>query len=83
MVQSQFNARFMCRRRVYKYYFMKDGLNIGLMKGVGQKLVGKHDFRNYCKVDVTQTVDFVREIYEVDIEECQVYNHNELGDDRM
>lgn len=51
-VDGEFDARFSCRTRVYKYYFPASNLDIDLMHETAQKLVGEKDFRNFCKVDV-------------------------------
>lgn len=62
-VDVQFDARFSALCRTYKYYFLRDGMDIEKMNAAAQKLVGEHDFRNFCKVDVGGNVrHFVRRI---------------------
>ncbi|XP_076307098.1 tRNA pseudouridine(38/39) synthase isoform X2 [Tachypleus tridentatus] len=51
-VVNSFSARFDCLKRTYKYFFPKGDLNIEKMEEAAQYLVGEHDFRNLCKMDV-------------------------------
>jgi tRNA U38,U39,U40 pseudouridine synthase TruA len=37
---------------------MKGGMNVDIMKEAAQKYVGEHDFRNFCKLNITDTVSF-------------------------
>nr|XP_006823806.1 PREDICTED: tRNA pseudouridine(38/39) synthase-like [Saccoglossus kowalevskii] len=67
-VDPDFDARFSARSRTYKYFFPKGDLNIELMQIAAQKLVGEHDYRNFCKMDVANgVVNFVRKILRIDI----------------
>lgn len=50
-VEPTFSARFNCRGRHYKYFFVSRGLNIEAMREGARRLVGEHDWRNLCKVD--------------------------------
>ncbi|CAH1225077.1 PUS3 [Branchiostoma lanceolatum] len=62
-VDPDFSARFSCLQRTYKYFFPKGNLDIQRMHLAGQKLVGEHDFRNFCKMDVANgVVTFIRRI---------------------
>lgn len=54
-VPEEFDARFSCRWREYKYFFFKKDLDIKKMERAAQKLMGLHDFRNFCKKDRKQT----------------------------
>ena len=45
--------RYHCKARVYKYYFAENNMNIELMKDGCKNYIGKHDFRNFCKVVLT------------------------------
>jgi hypothetical protein len=38
------------------------------MKAAGQEFVGQHDFRNFCKIDPTRTVNFERVIISFSID---------------
>ncbi|KAL5015313.1 hypothetical protein ScPMuIL_009583 [Solemya velum] len=67
-VTSDFSARFNCKKRTYKYYFPKAGLDLELMYEASQKLLGEHDFRNLCKMDVGNgVVNFKRRIMSAEI----------------
>lgn len=58
-----FNARFSCVYRHYKYLFPKAGLDTAKMAEAARLFEGKHDFRNYCKIDgLKQITNFGREI---------------------
>ena len=39
----------MLRNRTYRYVFPRSNLDVDLMNEAAQKLVGTHDFRNFCK----------------------------------
>lgn len=55
-VNVDFDARFSCTYRKYKYFFPGADLNIELMNTAAKKLQGHHDFRNFCKMDVANGV---------------------------
>ena len=48
----EFSARFDCRERTYRYFFPRGDLDVDAMQKAAQYLVGSHDFRNLCKMDV-------------------------------
>lgn len=50
-VDVHFDARFSCIFREYKYFFCCKNMNIEAMNGACKKLIGTHDFRNFCKKD--------------------------------
>ncbi|KAK9471687.1 pseudouridine synthase [Dipodascopsis tothii] len=78
---ADFDARFSCRSRHYKYFFVAnssqtyspDGvrartLDVAAMQDAAARLVGTHDFRNYCKLDGSkQLVNFERTILDAAI----------------
>lgn len=68
-VQPGFSARFQTSSRTYRYHFLKRDLDLEKMREAGKLLVGQHDFRNFCKIDVTNVKNFVRTIESVKIEE--------------
>ncbi|KAL4469487.1 hypothetical protein ABPG74_004740 [Tetrahymena malaccensis] len=70
-VDPTFNARFDCQKRIYKYFFFENQMDIQRMKEAANLFLGEHDFRNFCKIDVLQTINYVRIIYQLDIEEVQ------------
>nr|CAG4643292.1 EOG090X083V [Ilyocryptus agilis] len=68
-VDEGFSARFDCLHRTYHYYFPKSCLNIDDMRTASQFLIGEHDFRNFCKMDVGNgVVQFRRRIHDIQIE---------------
>ncbi|GJQ87621.1 hypothetical protein Trydic_g17449 [Trypoxylus dichotomus] len=79
-----FSARFDCKHRTYKYFFTKGQLDIEVMRSASNYLLGTHDFRNLCKMDVGNGVTkFIRNIMNIefnvhdkkniDIDEYTVY----------
>ncbi|ESO04967.1 hypothetical protein HELRODRAFT_99303 [Helobdella robusta] len=65
-VRDDFSARFDCKQRTYRYFFPKGTLNIKKMRIASSYLIGQHDFRNLCKMDVANgVVNFVRNISDV------------------
>ncbi|BAT94363.1 hypothetical protein VIGAN_08096200 [Vigna angularis var. angularis] len=74
-----FHARFSCLSREYKYFFWKEKLNIPAMESAGNKLVGEHDFRNFCKMDAANVHNYRRHITLFEISPTDVrYNGNQL-----
>ncbi|ODV64194.1 pseudouridine synthase DEG1 [Ascoidea rubescens DSM 1968] len=60
---KNFDARFSCKHRHYRYIFYKSDLDIDLMNIAAKKYEGEHDFRNFCKVDGSkQITSFSRRI---------------------
>ncbi|KAK0078921.1 hypothetical protein PV325_001933 [Microctonus aethiopoides] len=55
-VNDDYSARFDCKRRMYKYFFPRGNLSIDNMNTAAQYLIGHHDFRNICKMDVANGV---------------------------
>ncbi|CAI5734599.1 unnamed protein product [Hyaloperonospora brassicae] len=49
--RREFSARFDCKGRMYRYFFVRRDLDIEKMRAGAQSLVGKHDFRNFCRID--------------------------------
>ncbi|KAK3087246.1 hypothetical protein FSP39_003526 [Pinctada imbricata] len=67
-VNVDFSARFDCKKRTYKYYFPKANLDLKLMQDAACKLIGEHDFRNLCKMDVGNGVtNYKRRIISAEI----------------
>ncbi|GME78751.1 unnamed protein product [Ambrosiozyma monospora] len=48
---EDFDARFSCTYRHYKYFFNGNGLNVEKMREAASYYLGENDFRNFCKVD--------------------------------
>mmetsp|Transcript_9879 Transcript_9879/g.21335 ORF Transcript_9879/g.21335 Transcript_9879/m.21335 type:complete len:680 (+) Transcript_9879:261-2300(+) len=61
-VTPSFSARFSCSDRTYRYHFIRRNLNLSAMDEALQKMVGRHDFRNLCKMNVEQVCNFERVI---------------------
>lgn len=63
-----FDARFSCNYRHYRYLFRKDDLDIELMQQAAAKYEGLHDFRNFCKIDGSKQINnYKRSIYHAKI----------------
>ncbi|KAF4523980.1 hypothetical protein B566_EDAN010788 [Ephemera danica] len=73
------SARFDCKSRTYHYYFPRGNINLVAMRQALLYLLGTHDFRNFCKMDVGNgVVDYTRSIFAADIEVCKPL-HNKLS----
>lgn len=71
-VDQEFDARFSCLNRTYKYFFPVANVDVDIMNHAAQKFVGTHDFRNFCKMDVANgVVAFERELIS-----CTVQKNN-------
>jgi len=69
-VPDDFDARFSCRGRHYRYFFtnLHDELDIPAMQIAAGYFVGEHDFRNFCKLDVSKQINnFKRRIERAEI----------------
>ena len=51
VVPEHFDSRFSCIYREYKYFFCQKNMNIDRIRQACKKLIGLHDFRNFCKRD--------------------------------
>jgi tRNA pseudouridine38/39 synthase len=57
-VAREFNSRFSCTLRHYKYAFhLKPDLDLDLMRQGAETLLGEHDFRNFCKLDGSKQIE--------------------------
>lgn len=61
-VPDDFSARFTATLRGYRFYFPARDLDTVAMRGAASRLVGMHDFRNLCKIDLANTQNFEREL---------------------
>ena len=67
-VDIDFSARFDCTKRTYKYFFPRGTLNLDKMLEAAKLLIGSHDFRNLCKMDVKNGVtNFIRRLESVEL----------------
>ncbi|XP_050531593.1 tRNA pseudouridine(38/39) synthase isoform X2 [Daktulosphaira vitifoliae] len=74
-VPEDFSARFDCISRTYKYWFPRGNLDVDLMNNAIQQIVGSHDFRNLCKMDVANGVTkFVRHIISAKVQVSSINN---------
>ncbi|XP_053676249.1 tRNA pseudouridine(38/39) synthase [Anopheles nili] len=72
IVNPAYSARFDCRSRTYRYFFPRGNLNIPAMEESARYLLGTHDFRNLCKMDVGNgVVCFMRTVDEINIRSSQ------------
>jgi tRNA pseudouridine38/39 synthase len=61
-VSDEFSARFNCRHRHYKYFFNSlpapsPPLDLDRLQDAASRLVGEHDFRNFCKLDGSKQIE--------------------------
>lgn len=67
---TDFDARFSCLSRKYRYFFDPNNLqlDLDLMQKGAQIFLGEQDFRNFCKVDGSKQINnFKRTILKSDI----------------
>lgn len=77
LVTQSYSARFDCVGRTYKYFFPRGDLNIQKMQEGCNYLVGTHDFRNLCKMDVGNgVVNYTRRLDHVEIK-VATKNHDQ------
>lgn len=55
-------CRFSTLHREYRYFIAQRGLDLTAMRVAAAHLVGPHDFRNFCKLDVEHVHSFERTI---------------------
>ncbi|EFP83862.2 uncharacterized protein PGTG_09575 [Puccinia graminis f. sp. tritici CRL 75-36-700-3] len=84
-VHHDFDARFSCQARHYKYFFslyespQAPGLDIEAMNRAADRLIGEHDFRNFCKIDPSkQLAHFRRKILSAEIKPVLDPHHHHL-----
>ncbi|XP_054274210.1 tRNA pseudouridine(38/39) synthase-like [Macrosteles quadrilineatus] len=62
-VPDGFSARFDCKKRTYKYLFPRGDLDLTAMEKGAAFLIGTHDYRNLCKMDVANgVIEFIRTV---------------------
>lgn len=87
-VEEGFDARFSCLGRHYKYFFSiyesdrraanGNKLDIEAMRDGARRLVGEHDFRNFCKIDPSkQLQNFSRQIHLAQINPVDDVGHHD------
>jgi tRNA pseudouridine38/39 synthase len=55
---DKYHKRYDCKLRIYKYLFLKGDLNIKKMQNAAVNFMGEHDFRNFCKLNITDTITY-------------------------
>lgn len=70
-VGVDFDARFSCRSRTYRYYFYHRGLHLDAMREAVRYMVGTHSFRNFCVLDVVNVSNFERTIESAEIHQSE------------
>lgn len=65
---ADFSARHRCVGRIYKYYFPLGSLDIAAMNAASKKLIGTHDFRNFCKINAAERLVYVRTLRDFNID---------------
>ncbi|KAF7494830.1 tRNA pseudouridine(38/39) synthase [Sarcoptes scabiei] len=74
-VKSEFNARFDCMTRTYRYYFPDANLDLNAMHEACKYLEGEHDFRNLCKIDPKKVIiNFKRKVLNASIQKTSLVN---------
>lgn len=73
-VDPDFNARHNCISRSYRYLFHMFDKNLDKMKEAANLLIGKHDFRNFCKFSPVNTTHCVREILSIQFHPISLEN---------
>lgn len=68
-VSDEFSARFSAANRTYRYFFVRRSRDLDLdkMRAALIRMVGRHDFRNFCKMNVEAVYNFERTIHEARI----------------
>lgn len=69
---KDFSARFSADYREYKYFIIDktnapESLDLLKMKEAASAFVGEHDFRNFCKADVSKVRNFKRKIMNIEL----------------
>ena len=70
-VSPDFNARYWCTEREYKYFFLKSFLDLDAMNEAIEQFEGTHNFINFCRIDVVATTNHERTIKKARIERFQ------------
>lgn len=83
MASTTTSARFDCRRRRYHYYFPRGQLQIERMHEACQHLIGSHDFRNLCKMDINNGVlTYIRRVFAASVTKLEpTFSASADGDD--
>ena len=78
-VDKDFNTRLDCIQREYRYFFVKKHYNLSEMEKAGKKLIGEHDFRNFCKINLEAVTNHVRTIMDITIHKAD-FQHKDVDE---
>ena len=78
-VSEEFSARFSAAKRTYRYFFVRRNLDLDAMRQGLQRMIGTHDFRNLCKLNVVEVSNYVRKILSADVISCSSGNGDDGG----
>ena len=68
LATPNYSARFDCTDRTYRYFFPRGNLDLEKMNEACKYLVGTHNFRNICKLDVkNEGINHIRRLDSVEI----------------
>ncbi|MFX1536361.1 MAG: tRNA pseudouridine(38-40) synthase TruA [Promethearchaeota archaeon] len=72
-VPKPFHPSFDATQRKYVYFMVNTGLNVDEMQKACKLLVGTHNFKNFAKKDRTRTVNTIRALNDLQIENKDEY----------
>jgi len=78
-VTPDFSARFSASSRTYRYFFIRRDLDLTLMQKGLDKMLGRHDFRNLCKMNCDEVDNFERVVLEAKIVACDPTSNDDVG----
>ncbi|KAJ3122927.1 tRNA pseudouridine synthase 3 [Nowakowskiella sp. JEL0407] len=83
-VADNFDARYDCTFRLYKYMFPRGSLDIPAMQEASRMYVGTHNFRNFCKIDPSKINEtHIRDILSADIVSIDTENSHSNDSSQM
>eukprot|EP01120_Amphizonella_sp_Union-15-10_P010891 TRINITY_DN451_c0_g1_i1.p1 TRINITY_DN451_c0_g1~~TRINITY_DN451_c0_g1_i1.p1 ORF type:complete len:406 (+),score=65.25 TRINITY_DN451_c0_g1_i1:52-1269(+) len=68
---TDFNARFSCISRTYKYIFFQETMDMQVLTKAAEQFIGFHDFRHFCRMDLHNVSNFERTVLSIEIEPIQ------------
>lgn len=77
-VSDEFSARFSAGSRTYRYFFHRRSMNVENMRKGLSCMVGTHDFRNLCKLNVEEVSNFERKIHQAEITPLRENDQDDL-----
>ena len=86
-VPEHFDSRFSCIYREYKYFFAQGTMDINRIMSACKKLLGLHDFRNFCKKDESfkfeedegdeDSANYLRRVFNYSVEPIHINQEDE------